>query len=567
MHKIILAIFIILTSFIYGLPNIILSLKLGNGFTPFTLSYVSPIARDESFAYAPEVNYILQGHLFLKDAYVYEYALSPSPFMGESAPSIIFAFLSKLTGSLESSFVAADFIFPPIIFVLLFKLTRIFIKNNLNSLSIAFIATVARDFIAVIPFPHETIQYLTAAENQNYLLYFSRAFHPQLTFIFLSLALITFLKMIEAPRRKYIILSGLLFGILFYCYIFYWTFFSAFVGLLLIYFAITGQRKILKAIIISSILAFTIASPYLYNIYSFYKLDTVADFVAKSSLLNVPLPVTLLRYLFIALMFLIFFKKRSNNSIVFFLFLFAGIIITPVSKLLLGQDLETFHYLRRALMPFATLSLFIVLYGILIGKTAVLKGISVLIIIVFFAFSLNSQITASKIIEEVHTRNSDLESVLFWLKNNTEKSSVVGSLDPNFSSLLPVYTQNKVFIPPTDRTVMPTYEGIERYKIISELLGLDSELQKKNLDDLVSYFFVYQSYNQNRNLDINSPRRQEAEKQIDNLSKNQKWAKRMKNYKLDFLIITPSELEQVKPDSFRLKVVTSINRYIVLKVK
>lgn len=566
-NKITLSILIILISIIYGLPNIILISKLGSSYTPFSLSGKSPIARDEVFAYAPEVNYILQGHLFLKDAYVYEYAHLPTPFMGESLPSIIFALLSKMTGSLESSFVAADFIFPPVIFFLLFSLTRIFTKNNFYSMTTAFISTVARDFIAVIPFPHETIQYLTSAENQKYLLYFSRAFHPQLTFIFFCLAFIAFLKMLKSPETKYIILTGAIFGLLFYCYIFYWTYFAAFVALCFLYFTLTRQKTILKALLISSLIALIIAFPYLLNIYEFYKLDFTADFVAKSSLVNVPLPLTLLRYLFIALLFLMFSKKRNDNSIVFFLFLLTGILITPVSKLLLGQDLETFHYLRRALMPFATLSLFIVFHRLLIGNKAILKFFSILMFLIFFVFSINSQITAVRVIEKEHIIDEDLENTMQWLKKNTKKSSVIGSLNPNFSSLLPAYTRNKVFVPPTDRTIMPTFEGIERYKIISELLGLDEIRQKENLDNLVSYFFVYQSYDQNRNLDINSPRRQEAEKQIDRLSENNKWKDIMKNYKLDYVVITPSELKTVKPDASYLKAVTSINQYIILKVR
>ena len=72
--KIVLALLIFLVSFIYGLPNIILNSKLKSNYTPFTLIGNSPIARDEVFAYAPEVNYILQKHLFLKEVYVFEYA-------------------------------------------------------------------------------------------------------------------------------------------------------------------------------------------------------------------------------------------------------------------------------------------------------------------------------------------------------------------------------------------------------------------------------------------------------------------------------------------------------------
>lgn len=564
--RIILPAITLAVSILYGLPNLILFSKLGNDFTPFTL-IGSPIARDETFAYAPEVNYVYSNKSLLREVYSYEYKDSPTPFLGESAPAALLALLKAFTGSLEGAFIAADFIFPPIIFLAFYFFTKYFIKNNLFAATAALVAVVSRDFIGVIPYPSEIIKYLTVQENQNYLLHFSRAFHPQVSFIFLIGSTLSILKLIQNPKSlRNIILFGVSFGLIFYSYVFYWTLFSFFYLLLILYFLYKKQITILKGLIISGLLAFTVASVYLVNIYYFYRLPFIDDFVTKSSLHNVPIPLTLLRYF--ALIVILFFvtKKKNNNFIVLAAFLIAGIFITPVSKFLIGQDLETFHYLRRAVMPFATVSLFVILYSLLSNKKLFLKMVSLFAVITFLVFAINTQITLSEKIEKVHIRNHDLESTMQWLEKNTEKSSVIGLLDPDFSSLLPVYTQNKVFMPPTDRTVMPTFEGVERYKIISELLGLDADWQKKNLDDLVSYFFVYQSYDQNRNLDINSPRRQRAEKQIDLLSKNRIWKDKMKNYKLDFIIITPSELEIVKPDPIYLKAVTSINQYVILKV-
>ena len=126
--------FVILVSFFYGLPNIIMTNKLGSDYNPLVISGKSPIARDEAFAYAPFVNYILEGKLFLRDAYVVEYANYPTPFLGETVPSLIFAALAKLTGSVEKAFIAADFIFPPIIFLLFYILISFFIKHKIMTL-------------------------------------------------------------------------------------------------------------------------------------------------------------------------------------------------------------------------------------------------------------------------------------------------------------------------------------------------------------------------------------------------------------------------------------------------
>lgn len=566
MKRILLPSLIVLVSFIYGLPHIILTSKLGAEYTPFSISGESRIARDETYAYAPEVNYILKGHLFLKDAYVSEYANYPTPFMGESVPSIVFALLSKLTGSMENAFIAADFIFPPIIFLLFFLLTRRFVKNNLLASSIAFVAVVARDFIAVVPYPQQTFQYLTIAEGQDYLLYFSRAFHPQLTFIFFALAFMFFLNLVEKPNsKKFLVLSGISFGVLFYSYVFYWTYFVVFLGLNSIYFLARREKSIIIALLKSSAISLMIAIPYLFNMYKFYQLDLATDFVTKSSLQNMPLPITLVRYLLVAVLFFITAKKRNNKFFVFLSFLLAGVLITPISKLLIGQDLETFHYLRRALMPFATIAFFITIYSAIKNKRYLNGFLSIVLFITFITFALNTQIIVSRKIKDSHVRNHDQERVSSWLNANTPKDSVVGSLSTDFESLVPVYTQNKVFFPPTDRTIMPTSEGVTRYAILSNILGVDMSWQKKNLDNIVSYLFIYQSYNPNLNLDLNSPKRFLAEGEIEKVSQN--WQNEVNKFKLDYVVVTPEEKLVVNPNSRFLYQVASFGDYRIYNYK
>lgn len=562
MKKFILPTLIILTSIIYGLPHILLISKLGNSYTPFTLTG-SPIARDETYAYAPEVNYILKGHLFLKDAYVYEYSNYPTPFMGETAPSLVFALLSKLTGSIENAFIASDYIFPPIIFFLLYIVTNKLIKNRLYAVAVAFLTTIARDLIAVIPFPHETFQYLTFVEGQNYLLYFSRAFHPQVTFIFFIISFISFLNLIKYPAsRKYIIYSGILFGSLFYSYIFYWTYFAAFYFLIIVYFLVQKEKEILKSLIIAGFIAFIIAVPYLYNIYSFYKLEIAADFVAKSSLDNVPLPITLIRYFLVAALLYLTTRKKDTKFKILVLFILAGVLITPISKMLIGQDLETFHYLRRALMPFATIGLFTSIYFILGGKKIQINILSIIILIAFLGYGINVQVVASGKIQNSHIKDSNREEVFHWLSNNTQKESVVGSVNTDFESLIPVYTQNRVFFPPTDRTVTPTHEGVTRYAILSNLLNINSDWQKKNLDKIISYLFIYQSYDENRSLNISSSKRKEAENEID-LESQGSWKESLKKYRLDYVVVTPVEIEQIKINPTILKYETSFGNYYI----
>ena len=564
-QRLTITVLIVLVSLIYGLPHIILFNKLGENYNPLVISDKSPIARDEAFAYAPFVNYILKGHLFLKDAYVAEYANLPTPYLGETAPSIVFAVLAKLTGSIEQAFIAGDFIFPPIIFLLLYKLSSLFINHKLFATSVAFLTVISRDFIAVIPYPHETFQYLTFAEGQNYLLFFSRAFHPQLTFIFFISAILLTIKLLKNPKSLLAILAlGLVFGLLFYSYVFHWTYFFLTFSFIFLYNLIKKNLPATRALFVSGAIALLIGSFYLYNAWQFSQLAQAFDFVAKTSLHSLPLPLTLVRYLIITTIFLAIVKLKDHQSAVLFLALLSGVVISPLSKLVIGQDLETFHYLRRALMPLSTIALFIIIYYFLGRKRIFVTTISIVLFFTALLLGVRTQLIATDKIQTVHVKDTQLETVFNWLGTNTPKDSVVGSLDTTFSSLLPTYTENYVYFPPTDRTVTLTYEGVERYAILSNILGIDTNWQKKNLDNIISYLFVYQAYNDQNNLDLNSPKRRQAEIQIDFIAKSS-LEKEIKKYKLDYIVVTPSDFGIVRPNPDFLKPVTSINEYVIFK--
>lgn len=559
--KLLISLLIILVSIIYGLPNIVLLSKLGEDYTPLVISGGSPIARDEAFAYAPFVNYILKGHFFLKEAYVLEYANFPTPYIGETVPSLIIAALAKMTGSIERAFIVGDFIFPPIIFILIYSIGRQFIKNKLFCASASFLTVISRDLIALVPYPVETLKYLTFAEGRNYLLFLSRSFHPQLTLIFFLMSIIMSIGLLKKPESKvYMISLGIFFGILFYSYFFYFTYFSLFFIFMITYFLIKKDKVRVKSLFLSGCIAFVISSLYFINYLEFSKLSLASDFIAKTSLHNLPLSPTLLRYLILAIIFFVVIKPRNQSFVVLFLVLLSGIIISPLSKIIVGQDLETFHYIRRALMPVSTIVFLAIIFQIIEKRKYLVFSVSFLIIAISLMSGLKSQLIAAERIKASHYRDESREFVFALLRQNTNKDSVVGSLDTTFNSLLPIYTNNRVYFPPTDRTITPTYEGVERYAILANILGIEKEWQKKNLINILSYLFVYQAYSNQNKLDYNSQKRFDAEKIID-----QSDDKDNKKYALDYIVVAIDHLNKIKPEE-NLKAITSVNEYVIFKV-
>ncbi len=113
---------------------------------------------------------------------------------------------------------------------------------------------------------------------------------------------------------------------------------------------------------------------------------------------------------------------------------------------------------------------------------------------------------------------------------------------------------------------MPTNEEVERYAILSNLLGINPSVKKKDLDKNVSYIFSFQSYNQQKHkFEKKNEKRIQANSQLDILSGTDLKSLN-KKYLLNYIVITPDEINSVNPHYDLLKPVAAINGYLIFKV-
>lgn len=561
---ILLTFFIILTSLIYGLPHIILTSKLGASYTPFSLSPKSPIAADETYGYAGFANYIYKGNFFLRDAYVYEYRNFPTPLIADNIPALAFAFLAKITGSLARAYIVSDFIFPAIIFLIIYLFLKMFINNTYYAISVAFVTTIARDLISVIPFPQATFKYLTFAEYQDTFLHLSRSPHPQFSFLVLLGAVWSLVHLITKPKSN-VIIPGLLFGLLFYTYMFYFSYFSLFFALIFLFFIFKKDIFIVKKLFLVGLIAALLGSYYFWNVFNFYQTDLTVDFAEKMSRPQFTVPLTILRYLVVALLLFFTSRKKDNKTYGLVFFIIAGVIIIPLIKIISSRDFETFHYVRFALMPFATMAFFISIYHLIAKNVRLIFAVATVTIIISLYLGFKTQVVASLNVAPYQVINVDQKNVFDWFKKNTNKNDVVGSLNDDFNRFASVYTDNWVYFPFTSRTIMPTYESGYRYIILSHLLGISTQSQKSDLDYWMGYIFRFRSYNNFNDLDKHSIHRSWLEGEISRLSNKDDFNKIRNNYKLNYVVITPDELQYTSPDFKFLTPITSINEYIIFK--
>lgn len=564
----ILTFFVILISLIYGLPHLILSSQFGSNYSPLELNeYVSRTTYDEFFYYSPLVNIFNKGNLTLADPYVYEYKNYASPYVGETLSALIILGISKLT-SFSNSFLVSDFIFPPIIFVLFYYLAKFFISNNLFAIATAFITSVSRDYISVIPYPAAIQNYFKYGEGLNHFLYLSRAFHPQISTPLLLITIISTLLLIKKPTFKKAITLGILIGLSFYTYLFNWSFLIFFVILVGIYLFIRGDINKLKLLVISFILGLAIGSFYMMNIFNFLQSNIASDFFEKSSILNITVNLTLFRYLFIGILFYLVTKSKKLGDI-FTLTIFAGILIPLVVFIIIGKDLESTHYLRRIVIPLSSIAFFTILYYVFSNifklNMKSINSLAIVLVGLFLIFAVKTQVLLTQKNPEAYQSNKDLVSLINYLNVNEKNGDVIGSLDSKINSYTAVKTKAYVFFPPSDRTIMPTSEGLERYVVLSRLLGISKDDQKKDLDKKMAYIYHFQSFNENVIYKPVGPKRKEAEQRIDELaSRNIK--SYLDKYRLNYIVVSPEEIDKIDPDMELLKLTATVNGYLIFNL-
>ena len=563
-NRILLTLFIILISLIYGLPHIILGSRLGASYTPFSLSPKSPIAADETYGYAGFTNHIYKGNILLKDAYVYEYRNFPTPLIADNIPALAYAILTKITGSLEKSYIVSDFIFPAIIFLMIYLFLKMFVKNTYFTLAVAFLTAIARDLISVIPFPQATLRYLTFAQYQDTFLHLSRSPHPQFSFIVLLGAVWALVHLISKPKSN-VIIPSLFFGLLFYTYMFYFSYFSLFFALIFLFFIYNKDILMIRKLFLVGLIATLVGSYYFWNVFNFYRTDLAFDFAQKMSRPLFTIPLTIIRYALIAFMLLLTARQKDNKIYSLFIFILAGVLIIPLIKLISVRDFDTFHYVRFVLMPFSTIVFFISIYHLFQKHKLLINLISTGIIVIGLFLGFKTQIYASLKVAPYHVANTEQKQVFDWFNANSQKNDVIASLNDDFNRYTSVYAKNWVYFPYTSRTIMPTSESAYRFIILSNLLGISKDKQKASIDSYLGYIFRFRTYDSNSNLDKNSQQKKWLIDQIDVLSNQNAWQNIVYNYKFNYIVVTPDELDIIQPNTKYLTFVTSINNYLIFR--
>lgn len=399
------------------LPFFYFQIKLGSNFK----GILPEVVNDENFYYA-RIKDIVDGHSFLSNAYLAEHksGLPQQLFLAEWLLAQPIKFFNI---SINAAHLAYNFLLPAIVFILTYLASYLISKSR-------FLAIIFSTFLFFGLYP----------------LSFIRPVSPQFNFIFWLTQFIFLWLFIAEQRRKWIWLSAINFGLLFYIYPYYWTFYLIlFCVLAALYF--WKERALSYWVLVIAGGGLVLAIPYFYLNYLAAQLPYYTETLTRLGMLYTRFPSGLRIILWSAFglaIFSWFLRRHAIELDAKALFFISGILSSVIAAnqhLLTGKNFEfSSHYDMGAMffLIFAT--------AYLLGKIKNwrLLAAAVFIAVAFIATGLYNYSKNIFFINENAIYQQNYAPIFDWLNKNTPKDSVVYA-NPELSGLIPVYTSNNVF--------------------------------------------------------------------------------------------------------------------------
>jgi len=472
-------IFAILLGFLFSLHLIIIPLFLtpkGQVFVPFGY-------KDEG-GYLSIVRKAADGSMIPGDSQLFEHINLPYLHWAVFIPYII---VTKITGSLFFSIFLGRFFVNSLIFLLFY----IILRKQLDFISSLVISLgVIVGFRLISHFPPFTLLLLKGFINDLNLsnidgFSFGRFFPYANSFVLLLFS-IYLLQNIVFFNGKKTIFTAFVASLLFYSYVYHWTFFYAGAALFLIYAMIIKNNNICKKLTRFFLYTGIFIIPYIYLYVLNSKLDLFHRVIQNNG--RYVEWIISLRYLVLAFLFsIIIIPSKKSPLVLFPIFLIAGVICLNV-QLLTGFTIQPDHWIM-VIEPFGFISGFIIIFHLL-NKFHWKNYLKILILVYFLLVAIILRIRSLSL-QSHHFISSETEEIIHWLNKNTKIDDVVVTTDTSLSFDLPTLTHNRVFLPNSYHTYASDEEILQRIFWVYQFSGINSsEFAKKlSISDFIYLFF------------------------------------------------------------------------------
>lgn len=447
-------------------PHLYGYLKFHTQYTPFSLYEKNQYQRDELYAYAAQVQQVLKGN-FIGDTYIWENRNSSSPFFSEFISVLPIVFLSLLLGSVKTAFAVSDLIFPATLFFIIY----LFLKSEyprIFSILAAASVVLLPFFSTLIPFIFKG-GYLWTGTTQDPLL-ITRTPHPQISLIFLFLALFAAAGAISVDKNKKLRKLAVIAGVSLYSSVFVSsTVIFALVLLAPLLIKSAQRRELMLAIMIFIF----VASPWIYNFLSYQQLLKETDFFLRASNPMEILFPRQLRYVFFA--FILYFFTKSSVSKAIIAFTVSAGAFMDFHQILLGRSIDADHWISRILAPVTTLTV-LLLFDTLIKKSKRFAAITSVILVLVISTGIFSQFRWINNNKDLLVPDFAKAELFKKINTVTKKDDVIAATTLDLNQFIPGATGRYIYIGPPERPLM---DSSEHQKRICDIFQISNE---KNLN-------------------------------------------------------------------------------------
>lgn len=509
-----------IVGFLYFLPNILVPYFYNQQFeTSYGWRDMAYFSFEEMFSYGASIRDIVKGHFLGGDPFLWEYKDLPTTW--DYYPlALIIGVIFKLLhfDNLGMLFVIGDFIFPPIsfiiIFFLFFKITKNFLFSVLSSIIFLFFPDffifrnfLSIDFLTNISFLRINDLFVGAFNGDA-----SRLFVPGITMIFLSSFLLLLYHSIAEVnvRKKWLILAGISYGLLFYIYFYYWvlaTIALGALGLIYLFYAKSYFWRIVRIFCYGII----IAIPYWIRFFILTGNPIYKELQQRIGLLQGRVFVWpdsgywILLFLFLG----IFCWKRIENKNLFFYIaaLLSAVLVVRNLQIVFGFNPQPDHWGSRINIHILALSIVVSAYWILKNILKKYKSsASILFFTILFLISIaiNGQVANSA--QDFKASGAfflqrDIKDSFKWMNENIKIDSVVLTDSGIMRTALSFYTDVNVYLPHACLSLASNDEIMGRYEEVYAIYKIPYDM----LVDLFKNNGNNYTLAERQNLDIGYP--------------------------------------------------------------
>ena len=359
------------------------------------------------------------------------------------------------------------------VYALLFDVTRRQVLSLVGALTVLLVSFGPRNFLSPVlqPFGFDPGGVTQPLE-------FSRIIHPEISFTILAASLWLLWRTLKTGRPIVAIAAGAVGALLFYTYVYYWP---VWIGACLLLLLFDRNRR--RALLLTNLVTWTCSLPFWWTLVQSYQSPGFVNVLARhtSELGHVPQPAKVAYTIGTSLVFLtcvaIYARFGSGYSVsrrrvlVYFSAIFVAALAALNMEVLIGFNVESMlHFPNRLFQPFLTLTLFALASAPL---QAMKHGRPVLLVVggLLLGVGMLRQVTMSNTVAAAHEYVPQHRLLFDWLNAQTRQDDVVLATDKDVNDLLPVFTQNRVFVPNGERTSASNQEIGERFLIAMKLLN------------------------------------------------------------------------------------------------